>query len=134
MPRGLRRGFPMRFARLMACFGALALLMCGVARTDAAGALATGQCGAYGYAFDDASMPSAERRAMSECKGNACQVRVTVRRACAAFAIDGVNACGPHGWATAKTLGRAQNAASKHCAQFGGRNCMIRAWMCDAKG
>jgi hypothetical protein len=124
----------MRFARTLACLGALSLFVCGIVETDAAGAIATGQCGAYGYAFDDGSMPSAQRRAMSECKGSACQVRVTVRRSCAAFAIDGNNACGPHGWATAKTLGRAQNAASKHCAQFGGRNCVIRAWICDAKG
>ena len=34
----------------------------------------------------------------------------------------------------AETLGRAQNLASQQCHRFGGRNCMIRAWVCDAKG
>jgi hypothetical protein len=124
----------MRCAGLRVLLGALALVVCGAAASNAAGALATGQCGAYGFAFDDASAKSAEHRAIAECKGKACAVRATVRRACAAFAIDGANVCGPHGWGTAKTLGRAQNAASKHCYQFGGRNCVIRAWMCDAKG
>jgi hypothetical protein len=124
----------MRFAWMCVCLGALALLVGGSAASNAAGALATGQCGAYGYAFDDGSVKSAKHRAMSECRGTACRVVATVRRGCAALAIDGANACGPSGWATAKTLGRAQNAASKHCYQFGGRACVIRAWMCDAKG
>ena len=124
----------MRFARLLACLGALAMLVAGAIEANAAGALATGQCGAYGYAFDDGSVKSAKRRAISECRGAGCKVVATVRRACAAFAIDGGNVCGPHGWGTANTLGRAQNAASKHCYEFGGRNCVIRAWMCDAKG
>lgn len=124
----------MRFAWMCVCLGALALLVGGPAASNAAGALATGQCGAYGYAFDDGSVKSAKHRAMSECRGTACRVVATVRRGCAALAIDGANACGPSGWATAKTLGRAQNAASKHCYQFGGRSCVIRAWMCDAKG
>ncbi|MEA2929610.1 MAG: hypothetical protein QOG38_2038 [Hyphomicrobiales bacterium] len=124
----------MRCAALRVLLCGLALIVGEAAAAHAAGALATGACGAYGYAFDDASIRSAEHRAISECKGKGCQVRATVRRACAAFAIDGGNVCGPNGWATAKTLGRAQNAASKHCYQFGGRNCVIRAWMCDAKG
>jgi hypothetical protein len=124
----------MRLARVLACFGALAILFFGGIQANAAGALATGQCGAYGYAFDDGSLKSAKRRAMSECRGKGCKVVATVKRACAAFAIDGNNACGPHGWGTANTLGRAQNAASKHCYEFGGRNCVIRAWLCDAKG
>jgi hypothetical protein len=124
----------MRCAGLRVLVCALVLVVCGAAASHAAGALATGQCGAYGFAFDDGSVKSAEHRAISECRGKGCVVRATVRRACAAFAIDGANVCGPHGWATARTLGRAQNAASKHCYQFGGRNCVIRAWMCDAKG
>ena len=124
----------MRFARTLACLGVLAALVAGLVETNAAGALATGQCGAYGYAFDDGSAASAQRRAMSECRAKGCRVVATMRRGCAAFAIDGANVCGPNGWATGNTLGRAQNAASKHCYQFGGRNCVIRAWVCDAKG
>jgi hypothetical protein len=124
----------MHFARLIACLGALVLLVAGVAEVRAAGALAAGRCGAYGYAFDDSTVTSAEHRALAQCRGRGCKVVATVRRSCAAIAIDGANACGPQGWGTAKTLGRAQNAASKHCYEFGGRNCMIRAWICDAKG
>jgi hypothetical protein len=124
----------MRFARTLACFGALAMFICGAVEANAAGALAAGQCGAYGYAFDDASPISAKRRAMSECRGKGCKVVATMRKSCAAFAIDGGNACGPNGWATARTLGRAQNAAAKNCYAFGGRNCVIRAWVCDARG
>ena len=124
----------MRFAWMLACVGALTVLACGAIEVNAAGALATGQCGAYGYAFDDATVASAQSRAMSECRGTGCKVVATMRHRCAAFAIDGGNACGPNGWATAPTLGRAQNAAAKNCYQFGGRNCVIRAWVCDAKG
>ena len=124
----------MRCAWMSVCLSALALLVCAPAASNAAGALAAGQCGAYGYAFDDASAKSAAHRAMAECRGKGCKVIATVRRGCAALAIDGANVCGPSGWGTAKTLGRAQNAASKHCYRFGGRNCVIRAWMCDAKG
>jgi hypothetical protein len=56
----------MRFA-LSACF-ALAILMSG-ATAHAAGALATGHCGAFGYAFDDYSPEAAALRARAQCKG-----------------------------------------------------------------
>jgi len=51
--------------------------------------------------------------------------------ACAAYAIDGRNACGPHGYATAPTLARAQNVALRNCYQDGGRDCVVRAFACD---
>jgi hypothetical protein len=73
-------------------------------------------------------------RARAQCKGQRCKVVTNFRRACAAFAIDGGNACGPHGWAQAATLGSAQNIASEQCHRFGGRACVIRAWVCDVKG
>ena len=41
----------MRFARV-ACFAALAIFI-GAVQANAAGALATGKCGAFGYAYDD---------------------------------------------------------------------------------
>jgi hypothetical protein len=124
----------MRIPHLAACFAALAILFSTAVRTEAAGALATGRCGAFGYAFDDASPEAAALRARAQCKGQECKVVTSFRRACAAFAIDPANACGPHGWANAPTLGRAQNIASQACHKYGGRNCMIRAWVCDAKG
>jgi len=124
----------MRTARLAACFAAFVILISNTLHSEAAGALATGPCGAFGYAFDDVSPEAAALRARAQCKGADCKVVASFRRACAAFAVDATNACGPHGWANAPTLGRAQNIASQTCHRYGGRNCMIRAWVCDAKG
>ena len=124
----------MRFARFAACFAALAMLASGVVQTHAAGALATGKCGAFGYAFDDVSPEAAGLRARAQCKGRECKIVTTFRKTCAAFAIDAKNACGPHGWAQAATLARAQNVASEQCHRYGGRSCVIRAWVCDQKG
>ena len=124
----------MRFARLAACLAALAILISSVIETNAAGALATGKCGAFGYAFDDVSPEAAALRARAQCKGKDCKVVTSFRRTCAAFAIDGRNACGPHGWAKADNLARAQNIASEQCHRYGGRTCVIRAWVCDQKG
>ena len=124
----------MRSARLAACLAAFAILFSSVVELKAAGALATGRCGAFGYAFDDVSPEAASLRARAQCKGRHCQVVTRFRRSCAAFAIDGGNVCGPHAWAQAETLGRAQNIASEQCHRFGGRSCVIRAWVCDTKG
>lgn len=112
----------------------IACLIGSIAAADAAGALAVGRCGAYGYAFDSSTMQEAQTRAVSECKGAACRIVATVQRQCAALAIDVRNACGPHGWATARTLGRAQNVATQQCYRYGGRDCVIRAWLCDGRG
>ena len=124
----------MRIARLAACLAALAILLSSTIEMNAAGALATGRCGAFGYSFDDPSPEAAAMRARAQCKGAQCRVVTSFRRACAAVAIDAGNACGPHGWAQAETLGQAQNIASRQCHRFGGRNCVVRAWVCDAKG
>src|SRR3954447_7449208 len=123
----------MRTARAAACFAALAILVSLSIQTQAAGALATGGCGAFGYAFDDYSPEAAALRARAQCKGQECKVVTSFRRACAAYAVDAGNACGANGWAQGATLGRAQNVASAACHKWGGRNCMIRAWVCDAK-
>jgi hypothetical protein len=115
-----------------ACFAVLAFLM--TSESHAAGALATGRCGAYGYSYDDASAEAAAQRAQAQCKGNACKVVTRFSKTCAAFAIDAKNSCGPSGWAQAASLAQAQNVASEQCHRFGGRNCVIRAWVCDARG
>jgi hypothetical protein len=57
-----------------------------------------------------------------------------VKRNCAAFAVDGRNFCGAYGFASASRLGQAQNAALRHCYGNGGKDCVIRAFVCDAKG
>jgi hypothetical protein len=99
-----------------------------------AGALAVGACGAYGYAFDFSDATKATRVAIARCKGKDCKLAVTMKRTCAAFAIDAANVCGAHGFATAKRLAKAQNTALEHCYKFGGKDCVVRAFACDAKG
>ncbi len=107
-------------------------LIANVAVAHAAGALAVGECGAYGFAYDFSREAAANRAALSKCAGG-CKV-VPVSRACGAVAIDGKNACRAHGYAVAARLGQAQNLALRQCYQFGGKDCVIRAWACDAKG
>ena len=122
----------MRSAFLAACFAALAILVS--AQSHAAGALATGRCGAYGYSSNDASAEAAAQRARAQCKGKDCKVVTSFARTCAAFAIDMKNTCGPSGWAKAASLAQAQNVAAEQCQRFGGKTCVIRAWVCDSRG
>ncbi len=111
---------------------AAVLLIGGIATAQAAGALAVGSCGAYGFAYDFKQESAAAQAALGKCAGG-CKV-VPVRRACGAIAIDGKDVCGPQGYAVAPRLGAAQNEALRICYQDGGKDCVIRAWACDAKG
>ncbi|HZP77595.1 MAG TPA: DUF4189 domain-containing protein [Pseudolabrys sp.] len=111
-----------------------ALMVVTFATAQAAGALAIGACGAYGQAYDFPSANAATERALSECKGQACRVVTSFKRGCAAYAVDGTNPCGGHGWAHGPRLGAAQNAALRGCYKDGGRDCVIRTFICDAKG
>jgi hypothetical protein len=115
---------------LVAC----ALLLAGIGVTQAAGALAVGTCGAYGFAFDFARNEAAKTAALRRCSGAECKVVAAMKRNCAALAIDGRNACGAYGFAAASRLGSAQNSALRQCYQYGGKDCVIRAFVCDAKG
>jgi hypothetical protein len=111
-----------------------ALLHVTVRTARAAGALAIGSCGAYGEAHDFRSLPDAERNALGKCKGEGCRVVATVRRGCAALAVDYANACGGHGWGKAARLGAAQNEALRSCYKDSAKECVIRSFFCDAKG
>jgi hypothetical protein len=117
---------------LRAVVMAAALLSIATA-AKAAGALAIGACAAYGYATDYPSTAVAQQVALQKCTG-ACNRVVVTRKGCVALAIDGHKPCGPHGYANAPRLGQAQNIALKYCYKFGGKDCVIRAWICDAKG
>ncbi|MFL6799566.1 MAG: DUF4189 domain-containing protein [Xanthobacteraceae bacterium] len=117
---------------LVATLAAASLFSAGARTANAAGALAVGACGAYGFAYDYKRGAAASRAALGKCVGG-CKV-VAVHRACGAIAIEGGNACGAHGYAVASRLGEAQNSALRQCYQFGGKECVIRAWACDAKG
>jgi hypothetical protein len=115
-------------------FAALAMLVAGTTIGQAAGAMAVGSCAAYGYAFDYVDLGVAQTTALGRCSGQSCKLVLALKHSCAAFAIDGRNACGPHGFASARRLGQAQNVALQKCYKYGGKDCVIRAWACDAKG
>jgi uncharacterized protein DUF4189 len=97
-----------------------------------AGALAVGRCGAYGHAYDYASAAQALNAAKAKCQG-ACTA-VTMNRSCAALAVDVANPCGSFGYAVAPQISSALNSSMKNCYKFGGKDCVIRAWACDARG
>jgi hypothetical protein len=103
-----------------------------ISKARAAGAFAVGKCGAYGQAYDYPAEAVARAAALKQCKGN-CKA-LTMKRACAALAIDMANPCGAHGYAVKPRISSSLNAATKKCYEFGGKECVIRAWACDAKG
>jgi hypothetical protein len=124
-----------RVSRAWAC-AILGISLVGMSASSgqAAGAMAVGQCAAYGYAADFAKADAARAAAQGKCIGRDCKVVMTLKRSCAAFAIDGHRPCGPHGFASARRLGEAENVALKSCYQYGGKDCVIRAFACDVKG
>jgi uncharacterized protein DUF4189 len=103
-----------------------------VTEARAAGAFAIGKCGAYGQAYDYAGEAGARAAALKQCKGEC--TAVTIKRACAALSIDMANPCGPHGYAVEPHISGSLNEATRKCYQFGGKECVIRAWACDARG
>jgi len=105
-----------------------------IGAADAAGAFAVGACGAYGYGFDYHKVADARAAAMKKCVATQCKVVGEIRRGCAAMAVDAKNPCGPFGWAINSHLGKAENASMHRCFQFGGKDCVVRAWACDEKG
>lgn len=124
----------MSCVRIGLCAIATAAVVIGMTTiTHAAGALAIGACAAYGYAYDYPTAKTAQEVARKKCSGSCNQVVIT-RKGCIAFAIDGRKPSGPHGFANAPRLGEAQNIALKYCYKHGGQDCLIRAWICDARG
>jgi hypothetical protein len=119
--------------RSAAALGGIALLLalCGPG-AQAAGALAVGKCGAYGQAFDYGADGAAISAARDKCKGH-CTV-IPIKRACAALSVDLVNPCGAHGYAVGSRISTAQNNALRECYNYGGKECVIRAFACDARG
>lgn len=102
-------------------------------RAEAAGALAVGACGAYGEAHDYPNVAAARASALRECRGKGCQVVVNLRGNCAAYAVDGANPCQTSAFASGPHLGKAQNAALRSCYGKGGKDCVIRVFVCDGR-
>ena len=111
-----------------------ALVVVTLTTARAAGVIAVGTCGAYGQAYDSPSLQAARQTALASCKGEKCRVVTQVRHGCAALAIDGTDPCGASGSASGIKLGKAQNEALKACYKAGGKDCVIRTFLCDAKG
>ncbi len=103
-----------------------------ISESRAAGAFAVGKCGAYGQAYDYPGEEAARIAALKQCGGRC--TAVTMKRACAALAIDLKNPCGAHGYAVKPRISSSLNAATRKCYEFGGKECVIRAWACDARG
>jgi uncharacterized protein DUF4189 len=99
----------------------------------AAGAFAIGKCGAYGRAYDYAGEAEALAAARKQCRGE-CPTTLTMKRACAALSVDMTNPCGAHGYAVKPRISSSLNEATRECYKFGGKECVIRAWACDARG
>jgi Domain of unknown function (DUF4189) len=115
---------------------ALTLVIAGtrfITESWAAGAFAIGKCGAYGQAYDYAGEADARAAARKQCKGD-CPTTLTMKRACAALSVDMTNPCGAHGYAVKPRISTSLNEATRKCYEFGGKECVIRAWACDAKG
>jgi Domain of unknown function (DUF4189) len=113
---------------------AASLIIASISAAQAAGALAVGVCGAYGYGFDFRKDADARVAALKRCTGSACKIVGDIHKGCAAMAIDAKHPCGSFGWAIESHLGKAENVSVKRCYEFGGRECMVRAWACDEKG
>jgi hypothetical protein len=131
---GLLTSFTKLQRRAMMVF-ALTLALAGtrfVTESWAAGAFAIGKCGAYGQAFDYAGEAGARAAALKQCKGEC--TTLTMKRACAALSIDMTNPCGAHGYAVESKISTTLNTATRKCYEFGGKECVIRAWACDARG
>jgi hypothetical protein len=124
---GFRRNSALALAS--GCF-----LIAAIAVAHAAGALAVGTCGAYGYGYDYHKVTDARAAAMKKCSAGACKIVGDIRRGCAALAVDAKRPCGSFGWAINSHLGKAENASLRRCYEFGGRDCVVRAWACDEKG
>jgi uncharacterized protein DUF4189 len=124
-------GFTRKFlpASAAACF-----LIAAVGMAQAAGAFAVGACGAYGYGYDYRNASDARSAAIKKCSASSCKIIGSINRGCAAMAVDAKNPCGSYGWAVDSHLGKAENASLRRCHEFGGRDCVVRAWACDEKG
>ena len=110
------------------------ILIAAIGAAHAAGAFAIGACGAYGYGFDFRKVTDARTAAMKKCSGKACKVVGDIRRGCVALAVDAKHPCGSYGWALNSHLGKAENISLRRCYEFGGHDCVVRAFACDEKG
>jgi Domain of unknown function (DUF4189) len=93
------------------------------------GAIAIGSRGEWGVSWGQPSQHSAEERAIRECRGTTCRVRVrVVGPACGAYASGSRG----FGWGTDATREEAQERALSECQSRGGR-CRVVAYTCNSR-
>ena len=63
---------------------------------------------------------AARAAALKQCKGDC--TAVTIKRACAALAVDMANPCGAHGYAVKPRISSSLNAATKNATNSAARN------------
>ena len=103
-----------------------------IGMAPAAGALAVGSCGAYGFAYDYKQAAAAAQAALAKCAGG-CTV-VPVNAPAGRSRSMGAMPARPTATLSPAGSGQAQNSALRQCYEYGGKDCVIRAWACDAKG
>jgi len=114
-----------------------ALLIAGACVAEAAGAIAKGKCGRYGYSYGYESDAGAEQRALDECSSNGddtCKIVVNLDGNCGALAVDSQDSCTAQGWGYAQTRDEAERIARSYCRQYGGQDCRVVRWVCDGRG
>jgi hypothetical protein len=105
-------------------------------RALAAGALAVGACGHFGYVVKYNTPPDAAAAALAFCKQNGdqtCEVKVQVEGNCLSFAVDRSNPCGARGWGYAESQDDATSLAISVCVKYGGDHCESRIAACDSR-
>jgi hypothetical protein len=117
-------------ARLALAVGVLVTV---VSAASAFGAIAMSECGRWGYSYGYGNKSDAWARAIRECGQRDCKIAVSVNNACGAVAMDSTKRCGPKGFGAAATRAQAERIALDYCGRYGGRNCTLRAWVCDGR-
>jgi len=113
-----------------------AVVIAGAGAAEAAGAIAVGKCSRFGWSNNYKDLNDARTRALTECakRGDStCEIVVTLRQSCGAFAVDEQDRCGARGWGESGTREEAERIARSYCHQRGGKDCKIKHWLCDTK-
>ncbi len=87
----------------------------------------------WGWAIDYPSIGHAMERAKREC-GENCDLVLSFRSGCGAWAADQTEYSTAHGWGHAETRERAEELANSYCRKYGGptARCLTRVWGCNS--
>jgi hypothetical protein len=94
-------------------------------------AIDSNQGSAYGVSYDQSDAATADARALQEC-GQGCRVVKHFASGCGAYAADQAYGGTAYGWGTDQTEAGAKSIALNACQQYGGKECIVRAWSCNS--